>query len=190
MTNDATLGHRLEFLKQAEALKDTLRSGNTSRGRSESTAEHSWRLALVVLTFADLLPDIDLLKLLKLCILHDLGEAVDGDIPAPEQVYVAEKSAKEREDFISLIEPLPAVIRAEFLELWDDYENAVSAEAKLAKAFDKIETLLQHNQGKNGADFDYGFNLEYGRNYTDANSFTAKLRAIIDKETRQLAGEN
>ncbi|MEM7260265.1 MAG: VOC family protein, partial [Pseudomonadota bacterium] len=60
-------------------------------------------------------------------------------------------------------------------------------EAALAKALDKIETLIQHNQGKNPEDFDYRFNLDYGRNYTDALELTQRLRAEIDKETQQHA---
>ena len=187
MTRDATLEDRLQFLKRAENLKNTLRSGNTSIGRRESTAEHSWRLALLAMVVADLVPGIDLLKLLKLCILHDLGEAVDGDLPAPEQVGLRQKSGKERADFVSLTEDLPPPVKAEFLALWDEYENAASEEARLAKALDKIETLVQHNQGSNLPGVDYGFNLDYGRNYTDANRLTAELRAMIDIETRQLA---
>ena len=187
MASDAELNERLEFLRRAEKLKETLRSAYTSGGRQESVADHSWRLSLLVITVSDLLPEIDLLHLLKLCIIHDLGEVVDGDIPAPEQVHSKSKSSKEREDFKSLLTNLPASLQHEFLCLWDEYENASSVEAKLAKALDKIETLLQHTQGDNPADFDYDFNLEYGKSYTDAIPLAARLRAIIDEDTRRLA---
>ena len=125
---------RLDFLREAERLKDTLRSAYTSAGRTESVADHSWRLALLVMTFADQLPDIDLLRLLKICILHDLGEALDGDIPAPEQDPDEPKSAKERDDFLALVATLPAPVQIEFVALWDEYENGSSAEARVAKA--------------------------------------------------------
>jgi len=95
---------RLEFLRAAERLKDTLRSAYTVNGRTESVADHSWRLTLLVMTFADRLPGMDLLRLLKICIIHDLGEAVDGDIPAPQQDPGTDKSGKERDDFINLME--------------------------------------------------------------------------------------
>ena len=75
----------LTFFRAAEALKNTLRSGHTSAGRPESTAEHSWRLCLMAVALEDELPDIDVGRLLRLLILHDLGEAVGGDIPAPSQ---------------------------------------------------------------------------------------------------------
>lgn len=183
----SNLTSRLEFLRSAERLKDTLRSGHTTQGRTESVADHTWRLSLVIITFADLLGDIDLLRLLKICIVHDLGEAIDGDIPAPMQDPAAAKSHKERTDFRSLIAPLPESVRAEFLALWDEYDAATSDEARVAKAFDKIETILQHNQGQNPQDFDYLFNLEYGKSHTDAVPLAARVRELIDNDTRSNA---
>ncbi|MEI4220283.1 MAG: HD domain-containing protein [Candidatus Dasytiphilus stammeri] len=64
---------RLQFIREAEKLKDTLRSSFTSQGRQESTAEHSWRLCLMALTFEDQLKSLNFAKLLKLCVIHDLG---------------------------------------------------------------------------------------------------------------------
>lgn len=176
---------RLEFLQEAERLKDTLRSGFTSEGRSESSAEHSWRLTLLAMTIADLLPDLDLLKLLKLCVIHDLGEIVEGDVPAPLQVAAKSKSIKEREDFVSLLASLPEHLKDEYLSLWDEYEKAESYEAQVAKALDKIETLIQHNQGRNPTDFDYEFNLVYGKQYTDAIPLLKHFRSIIDEDTKK-----
>lgn len=87
-----------------------------------------------------------------------------------------------------MIESLPPDFQAEFLELWDDYEYVRSPEAKVAKAFDKLETLLQHTQGKNPADFDYGFNLNYGTKYTAATPLTQQIRDVIDEATRERMG--
>lgn len=186
MTN-SILHKRLEFIRSAERLKDTIRCAYTTQGRVESVADHSWRLTLLAITFADMLPDIDLLKLLKICILHDLGEAVNGDIPAPEQNDSAPKSINEREDFQSLLEPLPQALQSEFLSLWDEYENSLSKEAQVAKALDKIETILQHNQGLNPEDFDYTFNLGYGKNQTDKIPLASKIRDFLDMETAEHA---
>ena len=185
---DIDIAGRLDFLRRAEKLKDTLRSAYTSSGRQESVAEHSWRLTLLIMAFADQVGDIDLLKLLKICILHDLGEAIDGDIPAPEQQVGAPKNDKERRDYLSLVEPLPAALRDEFVALWDEYDTGATAEARVAKAFDKIETILQHNQGENPDDFDYDFNLGYGRAHTDRVEIVARIRALLDIETGARAG--
>jgi len=185
--DDASIKARLAFVQRAEQLKVTLRSAHTTNGRVESVSDHTWRLMLLIVTFADQLPHVDLLRLLKICLLHDLGEAVDGDIPAPHQVGLASKSDKERRDFESLLAGLPESLRAEFLSLWDEHEYIQTEEARYAKAFDKIETLIQHNQGSNPPDFDYRFNFEYGRANTDAVPLAAKIRAMVDVETNRSA---
>lgn len=181
--NDPKLNQRLEFLRHAERLKDTIRSAYTTEGRTESVADHTWRLTLLVITFADLLPGLDLVRLLKICILHDLGEAINGDIPAPLQNNIDPKSQKERNDFQSLLTILPDHLKIEFLSLWDEYENITSNEAQVAKALDKIETILQHNQGRNPDNFDYLFNLDYGKQYTDAVPLASQIRELIDQDT-------
>ena len=184
------ISSRLEFLRRAEQLKDTLRSAYTTSGRTESVAEHTWRLTLLIITFADELPDVDLLRLLKICILHDLGEAVDGDIPAPLQSSTASKSAKERDDFLSLVETLPDEVKSEFVSLWDEYEDGESPEARVAKALDKVETILQHNQGLNPEGFDYEFNLEYGKRHTNRVPVAETIRDLLDVDTRARASQS
>ncbi len=82
-------------------------------------------------------------------VVHDLGEAIRGDIPAIDQDASAPKSADERNDLVTLTAPLPPRLQDEILALRDEYEAAATPEAKVAKALDKLETILQHNQGKN-----------------------------------------
>jgi putative hydrolases of HD superfamily len=154
----------LDFIRRAERLKNTLRSGYTSTGRNESVAEHTWRLCLMAMVLETYFPEADMARVLKICIVHDLGEALNGDIPAPLQSEELSKAANERNDFLKLMEDLPAEIKKELIGLWDEYEHASSPEAKAAKALDKLETIIQHNQGKNPDDFDYSFNLDYGEN--------------------------
>lgn len=177
----------LEFLRAAEALKTTTRSGWTSKGERESVAEHTWRLCLMAMLLHGRFATVDFSRLVKICIVHDLGEAIGGDIPAPEQVARGgSKSGDERRDLISLVSPLPVSLREEIVSLWDEYEAAATPEARLAKGLDKLETILQHTQGMNPPDFDYGFNLSYGRAHTDADPLLAALRAPIDGETQRL----
>ncbi len=184
------LSQILTFLQTAESLKSTLRSAHTSSGRPESVAEHTWRLCLLVMVLAPEFPEVDAHRLMKICLIHDLGEALRGDIPAPLQDPNFDKSQSEREDLLELLSPLPELQRGEILELWEEYEQAATPEAKLAKAFDKLETLLQHTQGQNPPDFNYAFNLDYGRRYTELNVQTRQLRAWIDEETRKRDAES
>ncbi|MDL2285055.1 HD domain-containing protein, partial [Oxalobacter sp. OttesenSCG-928-P03] len=174
---------RLTFIREAERLKNVLRSAHTSEGRRESTAEHSWRLCLLALVFEDRLPHLDFAKVLRICILHDLGEAISGDIPATEQTPDDGKAAQEKKDLQTLLSPLPAHLQEQLLSLWEEYENAASPEARAVKALDKIETLIQHNQGANPPGFDYAFNLTYGEKYTKDDPLFAEIRALIDADT-------
>jgi len=178
---------RLEFIREAERLKNVLRSSHTSSGRPESTAEHTWRLCLLAITFQDLLAPLNFERVLKLCIVHDLGEAISGDIPATMQAIDADKSEGERRDLILLSNALPSHVQTDLLALWEEYEAAATPEAKVVKALDKIETIIQHNQGANPPDFDYEFNIQYGNKYTSVHPVIAELRSLVDEDTRQNA---
>jgi len=180
----------LAFLRAAEALKTATRSGWTTAGQPESVAEHTWRLCLMALVLHHGFPEVDFARLIRICIVHDLGEAIGGDVPAPEQALRPEgKAAGERRDLLQLLAPLPPAQRDEITELWDEYEAASTPEARLAKGLDKLETILQHTQGANPPDFDYRFNLGYGRRYTEGHPLLETLRAILDQETERRARE-
>jgi len=192
-TSLAQLDGIVEFLRAAERLKVTHRSAYTSEGQVESVAEHSWRLCLMALVLRDAFPDVNFDKLISMCVIHDLGEAIGGDVPAPEQARrraedpAASKSAAEREDLLTLLAPLPYQLRVEITALWDEYEAGISATARVAKALDKLETILQHTQGDNPTDFDYRFNLGYGRAFTADHPVIVRLREMLDRETLRLA---
>ena len=188
--NTTDLDGILEFLRHAERLKIVTRTAFTSEGRRESVAAHTWRLCLMSLVFEEDFPEIDYSKLVKMCIIHDLGEAIGGDIPAIEQEAGKNKAAQEREDLVTLLQPLPERVQKNIIRLWDEYEEAASAEAKLAKGLDKLETILQHNQGKNPPDFDYRFNLKYGKRFTAGDPLIASIRTILDRETEIRANES
>ena len=89
----------LHFIREAERLKNVLRTAWSSEGRQESTAEHSWRLALCAMTAAWEYPELDRLKLVEMALLHDMGELYEGDIsaallPDPEEKYRIEEEEK------------------------------------------------------------------------------------------------
>ena len=174
----------LTFLKATKQLKNTLRSAHTSQKHPESVAEHTWQLCLMVILFEDQLDEIDMLRLIKLLIIHDLGEVVSGDIPAIYQNPNLDKSHEERKDFISLCAPLPDDLQNELLDLWDEYDQGKSQEAILAKGFDKLETMLQHLIDGTTGNIDFAFNLSYGVDRTDKHPLLASIRKLIDQETR------
>jgi putative hydrolase of HD superfamily len=179
----------LTFLRSAERLKTVTRSGWTSAGQPESVAEHTWRLCLMAMLLYGRSDDLDFAHLLKMCLVHDLGEAIGGDTPAPAQTETTGKADRERADLLVLIQPLSPALQSEILGLWDEYESVGSREAAIAKGLDKLETILQHTQGRNPADFDYAFNLAYGQQYTGADPVLAALRIRLDEETARRARE-
>ncbi len=188
-STSSALEGALAFLKEAERLKDTLRTAHTSSGRRESVAEHTWRLCLMAIVLEPEIAPINMVKLLKICIIHDLGEAISGDIPAISQTPDQNKSQQERADLLSLLAPLSPALKEHFLSLWEEYESAGSPEARLAKGLDKLETIMQHNQGKNPACFDYDFNLSYGKTQTSAHPTLTTIRTFLDLETEQNAAK-
>lgn len=171
----------MSFVNEAEQLKNTMRQCWSSTGKQESTAEHTWRLCLMVMLFEKYIPQLDTLKLMKMCLIHDIAEIIDGDIPAI--IKVPNKSEKERKNLVLLTKNLPNHLKEEIITLWDDYENILSVEAKVAKALDKLETLMQHNIGQNPDNFDYNFNLSYGKQYTNEIEVLKIVRSIVDEQT-------
>lgn len=174
----------LAFLREAEGLKSVTRTAWTAAGRRESTAEHSWRLALMALVVLADYPALDRSRVLALCLVHDLGERYEGDRCASDQPDPEEKRRAEQAAIRRMCALLPKAQGTEILDLWTEYEAGMTPEARLVKALDKAETILQHNQGANPPDFDYDFNLEYGKPLFGGDPFLSELRGILDRETQ------
>ncbi len=136
-----------EFLRLAGKLKEVERYNEKRNGQKESVADHSWRLALMVFLIAEKLNlDVDILKAMKIALIHDIAESITGDIDA---VLVMEgKVSKEEKETgeIKAMEEIKNIasdgIGKEIYSLWDEYEKCQTREAKFIKALDKIETLL------------------------------------------------
>ncbi len=185
MTNPHNLIDILEFIKEVEKLKNVTRTAWTSEGRVESVAEHSWRLAVFALALADQFPGIDIGRVLGMCIVHDFGEIYEGDVSAKMEDDPQGKLMREEQAVKKLIKRLPDSIGQNILDLWYDYNSAETEESKLVKALDKMETIVQHNQGKNPEDFDYAFNLQYGTKYGKYSEALKILRSLIDRDTAE-----
>ena len=173
----------LQFIREAERLKNVLRTAYTSEGRHESTAEHSWRLALLAAVLTGERPELDMQRVVLMCLIHDLGEAFDGDVPAIAQTAPGVKAASELAAMERLTRLLPPEAGATIRERWEEYEACQTPEARWVKALDKAETIIQHNQGANPAGFDYAFNLTYGSEYFDDGALLSDLRLLLDEET-------
>ena len=169
----------IEFIKEIEGLKSVTRTAWTKTGRRESTAEHSWRLAMLLMLLEEEFDDIDINKAIKMSLVHDLGELYDGDISAVLQTDDNIKLDIEERAMKRMLTTLPESISKNIYDLWCEYNSCSTKEAKLVKAMDKLETIVQHNQGNNPEDFDYEFNLQYGKKYFEYDDTLKYMRNIM-----------
>jgi putative hydrolases of HD superfamily len=131
--------------EQIAALKLLPRTGWLQRGvnPAESVAEHTFGVALLALAVADATPGVDRGKLLALALVHDMAEALLGDLPASARRHLGAdaKLRAERGALAELMAGLPG--GAGHLALWEEYAAGASREARLIKALDRVEMLAQ-----------------------------------------------
>jgi len=175
----------IEFLDKVERLKCNTRHSWTSSGRRESVAEHSWRLSLMALLCSDEYPHLDMNKVIKMCILHDIGEAVTGDVPS--FLKTDDHENKEAEAISSLLSMLPDGMRDEFSLLFEEMDAKETEEAKLYKALDNMEAVLSHNEAdiSTWIEFEYSENLVYGAENALFSEWTRALRAEMRKDSEK-----
>jgi len=173
----------LEILAVAEKLKCNTRHSDTSSGRRESVAEHSWRLALMAMLLEDEFPDTDINKVIKMCLIHDLGEAFTGDIAA----FLKTEKDTEIEDSVleNWVKGFPEFQRNEFLTLLSEMNALETKEAKLYKSLDKMEAVIQHNEAdiSSWLPLEYDLQLTYGEKEVQFSDYMIELRKRINQIT-------
>ena len=178
----------LDFLSIAEKLKCNTRHSYTSSGRHESVAEHSWRLALMAYLVKDEFPETDIDKVIRMCLFHDMGEAVTGDIPAFEKTRQDE--AVESGAVHQLLQELPEPYRQEVGELFAEMDAQQTTEAKLYKALDKLEALIQHNEAdlSTWIPLEYDLQMTYGTKECSFSEYINELRNVVREDSGKKAG--
>lgn len=175
----------LDFLHKIEKLKCNTRHSWTSTGRRESVAEHSWRLSVMAMLCADEYPDLDMVRVLKMCLIHDFGEAVTGDIPSFYKT--ADHEAEEARAVRALVSELPAELSAELIALYDEMDAMETPEAHLFKALDNMEAVISHNEAplSTWIPLEYTENLVYGEEAAARTPWTKGLRAELRRESEE-----
>ncbi len=173
----------LEILHVAERLKDTPRHCTTTNGRTESVAEHSWRVSLMASLLRHEFPDLDMDKVVNMCLIHDLGECFTGDIPA----FVKTDADRKTEDTLleQWVKSLPEEISSDLSALYKEMDAQKTAEAKLYKALDKLEALIQHNESplSTWSENEYELNKTYAFETVSFSKWLTDLREEILKDT-------
>ncbi|MBP7176098.1 MAG: HD domain-containing protein [Thermoclostridium sp.] len=172
----------LAFLSLAEKLKCNLRHSWTSSGREESVAEHSWRLCLFSWLLRNDFPELDMDKVLLMCLFHDIGEAVTGDIPS--FLKTSQHETDETEAIGGIIKMLDPPLSDELASLFSQMQEQKTKEARLFKALDKLEVILQHNE----APLETWIPLEYELNltYADENVHEFPVLESFRKELKEM----
>ena len=174
----------MAFLHILENLKCNTRHSWTHTGRHESVAEHTCRLACMALLLEGEFPELDMARGIKMCLIHDWGEAVTGDIPSFLKTETDEET--ELGAIHALTAKLPSA-RPALEALYAEMEARETPEARLYKALDRLEAVIQHNEAPldTWLDLERELNLSYGVEDCAPFPFLAGLRELSNRETRE-----
>ena len=173
----------IEVMALAEQMKNQTRHSWTSGGRHESVAEHSWRLGVLAYFVKDEFPEADMERVMLMCMFHDIGEAFTGDVPAFEK---DERHEKEEERQVrKWIGELPEPYRDELWELFEEMKAKRTLEAKIYKALDRLEALIQHNEAdiSTWLPLEYDLQLTYGEKDVSFSSYLKELRRQVNLDS-------
>lgn len=175
----------LDALLVAERLKDTTRHCYTSKGRHESVAEHSWMMTLMAFFMLDEFDDVDMNKVIKMCIIHDLGECFTGDIPTFDKNQNDE--SVEENLLYHWVNTLPSPYANEMKNLYEEMAKRETKEAKVYKAIDSLEALIQHNISdiSTWIPLEFDLNLTYADDKVAFSEYLKTLREEIRHDTIQ-----
>ncbi len=182
----------LNILSVAAQLKTTPRHCWTEKDRRESVADHCWRTALMAMLLSGeaAFRDVDLDKVIRMCLIHDLGESFTGDIPCFEKTEA--ESVTEETLLDRWVSDFPEPTRTEWRELLQEMEEQKTDESKVYKALDKLEALISHNESDIATWLpnEYDLQLTYGKANMECSSWFGELREAVDDWTLKKIGEN
>ena len=173
----------INALGVAEKLKNTTRHCYTSGGRHESVAEHSWRAALMAYFMKDEFPDVDMDKVIAMCLIHDLGEAFTGDIPSFYKTEADE--IKEEQMLYAWVASLPEPFATEMRALYEEMAERQTVEAKIYKCIDGMEAVLQHNESSldTWIPHEYELNQTYASDRVVFSAYLTAVRQLLKEDT-------
>ncbi len=175
----------LKITEVAGRLKDVTRHCYTPGGRKESVAEHTFRMTLMAYFVKDEFPDADINKVIKMCLIHDLGEAFTGDIPSFDKTK--EDEIREETLLFDWVSTLPEPYSSEMKALYVEMAKLETLEAKIYKAMDATEAVISHNESSLSmwSENEFALNLVYGEDKTEFSEYLTKFRALLKEESEK-----
>ena len=158
----ARLDAQMSFLNEADKLKNVIRATTLCDGsRHENSGEHSWHIALYALVLAEHAPDgVDINRVIKMLLLHDLVEIDAGDAPIFGDHDIAAMEADEAKAADRIFGLLPSDQSAGLRSLWDEFEAAKTPDAIFAKSLDRCQPPNQNLMSNGGSWTDYGVSYD------------------------------
>ena len=175
----------LEVLHTINKLKDTTRHCYTPGGRHESVADHSWRITMMAFFLRDEFKDVDFDKVIKMCLIHDIGEVFTGDIPSFNKTGADE--TREENLLTNWVNSLPEPYKTEMTELYSEMDARETTEARIYKALDNLEAVISHNESdlSTWIEKEYTLNLTYGEDKCAFSDYLTRFRALVKRETEE-----
>lgn len=173
----------IDTVTLAARLKDTVRHCYTEKGRRESVAEHSWLTTLMAFFLKDEFPQADINKVITMCMIHDLGEAFTGDIPTFEKTEEDER--REQTLLFAWVDSLPPLYAQKLHALYEEMEQRKTIEAKIYKAIDGLEAVIQHNNSalSTWLPLEYTLNQTYALDKTAFSEYLSEVRRLAKLDT-------
>lgn len=156
------LDQQIAFLNEADKLKTILRATTLCDGsRAENSGEHSWHLTLYALVLADHAGGgVDINRVIKMLILHDLVEIDAGDNPIFDDIDLAAMHAAEQIAADRIFGLLPVDLRDDLRSIWEEFEAAQTPDAQFAKSLDRFQPPMQNLASGGGSWTDYNVSQE------------------------------
>lgn len=155
------------FLKRLQQLKAVIRATSATKDRKESSAEHSWTVAMMAWFLSsefqkEFTTDIDINKVIKMALMHDIIEIEVADVSVWDTKERLKTKKKEKDFFMSVIDMLPLNLKNELTLLWNEFEDGNTIESKIVRGVDRLSAALQRlvtkqgwvNEGHNEKDLD------------------------------------
>lgn len=156
---------QINFIKEIDKVKYIQRKTKLfNSDRNENDAEHSWHLAMMTLVLAEHSDEpIDVLKVLKMVLIHDIVEIDAGDTFIYDTAKNHSNTEEERAAANRIFGMLPKEQAEEFISIWEEFESGQTPEAKFAKSMDRLEPLLQNTSNKGGTwrEFEVNYDKVY-----------------------------